>query len=371
MMKTNIFELFKQNEKEQMIYVHIPFCNKKCYYCNFVSYQNQTLIKKYFSALNKEIISRKTSKEVTSIFIGGGTPSSVPASFIKNFLNTIYKHYKLSKNCEITIELNPQSTTKKKLEIYKKSGINRLSYGVQSLDEKKLAILGREQKTKQVFKVIALAKEVGFDNISADLLLGLENQTKQEIVKDAQALIDVGIEHFSAYMLILEPGTKLDYLVQKKQVILPSDDESVEIYNHLLAFLKTQDFQRYEVSNFAKNNKLGYHNLGYWQMKEYLGFGVGAHSFSNLIRQANSKNLKYYLENKDIEIEDIDETEFKEEAIMLGLRTKYGINKALVENNPNLNFLLNEKFVEIKEKNIAVSEDKFGVLNSIILKLVE
>jgi oxygen-independent coproporphyrinogen-3 oxidase len=358
-------------QKRQMIYVHVPFCDKKCYYCDFVSFQNKTLVGEYFSALEKEIIKRKNNKLVTSIFIGGGTPTSVDGEYIHNVLKTIKENYTLSQDCEITIEANPKSTTKQKLEIYFKSGINRLSFGVQSLDEKKLALLGREQTREQVINAIKTAQEVGFWNISADLMLGLPLQTKNEVIEDLKTLINLGIQHFSAYMLILEPETKLGYLVKNKEIILPDDDETVEIYNSLYEFLKQNEFERYEVSNFAKDSLISRHNLGYWQMEEYLGFGVAAHSFENMQRQENSKNLVHYLKDEDVKTEIVSPEQNREEIIMLGLRTKFGVNKNIVKNSKNYDILLKEGFIFEEDNFVKVCPEKYGLLNSIIFKLVE
>ena len=356
--------------KEQMIYIHIPFCTKRCFYCNFVSFCSTEIQPDYFHYLNQEIIQRKTDALITSIFIGGGTPTSVDSDYIVNMLKTIKKHYKVSKKAEITIECNPASTTREKLEAYQKAGIHRISFGVQSLSEEKLKLLGRMQTKQQVFEAIQQAKEVGFDNISVDLLLGLENQTSKEVIADAKTLIDMGITHISAYMLILEEETPLWALVQSGKVVLPTDDESVDIYEDLYQYLKSQGFERYEISNFAKNGKLSTHNLGYWQMKEYLGFGVSAHSYINKKRIANSKNVIDYFNKSNIITESITKARFREEAIMLGLRTKFGVNKEIVGKKRIVKQLIKDNFLQKQGENLVICEDKFGLTNQIILKLI-
>lgn len=353
-----------------MIYIHIPFCDKKCYYCNFVSYANFSLVEEYFEALEKEIVKRKTYKPISSVFIGGGTPSSVDAKQIARIMQVVKQNYTLTQDCEITIELNPRSTTKEKLETYFYCGINRVSFGVQTLNEQQLEVLGREQTQKQVFEAIENAKAVGFKRISADLMLGLENQTKEEVVFNAKTLLNLGIEHISAYMLILEEHTKLWQLVNQGKVVLPSDDQTVEIYDALYEFLKSKGFERYEISNFALPGALSRHNLGYWQMKEYLGFGVAAHSFIDGKRLENSKNIKFYIEGKDIKEEIITKAQENEERIMLGLRTAFGVGEEYIENKEALQEMLKEKFVKNQDGNIIIEEDKFGVTNAIILQLI-
>lgn len=360
--------MMKNNE--QMIYIHIPFCDRKCYYCNFVSFCFPQIQNDYFEKLWHEIKKRKTNKLITSIFIGGGTPSSVNESYIEKTIKVIRKNFKISKNAEISIECNPQSTNEQKLKAYYDLGINRISFGVQSLDEKKLARLGRFQTVKQVYDAINMAKKVGFSNIGIDLLLGLEGQLESEVIADAKQLIDLGITHISAYMLILEEDTPLYKMVKDKKMILPDDEHTVDIYESLCKFLGKQGFERYEISSFAKEGKLSKHNLGYWQLKEYLGFGVSAHSYVDKYRIANSKNIIDYLQDSNQTKERITKQEYREEVIMLGLRTRFGVNMEFVGKKRIVKQLIKDKFLEIKENNIVICKDKFGVANQIILKLI-
>lgn len=353
-----------------MIYIHIPFCDRKCYYCNFVSFCSPQIHTDYFEKLWQEIKKRKTNNPVTSIYFGGGTPSTVNIGYIEKTIKEIRKNYKVIKNAEITIECNPQSTTEEKLKAYFDCGINRISFGVQSLDEEKLARLGRFQTQKQVFDAINNAKKVGFSNIGVDLLLGLEGQSAGEVVDHAKKLIELGITHISAYMLILEEETPLFKLVQDGKMLLPDDDKTVDIYETLYEFLKTQGFERYEISSFAKNSKWSKHNLGYWQLKEYLGFGVAAHSYANKNRFANSKNIIDYLQDSNQTKERITRQKYREEVIMLGLRTRFGISREFVGKKRIVKQLIKDGFLVCKGNNIAICEDKFGVANQIILKLI-
>lgn len=355
---------------DQMIYVHIPFCASKCYYCNFVSFANHQNKKIYFEKLCNEIKQRRNYKLVSSIYFGGGTPSSVEPEYIEKTINTIKQNYNLSNQAEITIECNPQSTTKEKLEKYFSLGFNRVSFGVQSFDEQLLKKLGRFQNKEQSLNAIKLAKQVGFKSISADLLLGFENQTNIKLRNTLKTLLFVGVNHISAYMLILEEDTPLFKKVQKGEINLPSEDETVELYNFLYEFLKQNGFERYEVSNFAKPGFESKHNLGYWQLKEYLGFGLSAHSYDGKTRSANSCNFEDYLNDQNKTQEVLNEQQKREDEIMLGLRTKYGIRKELVENNKNFENLLKEKFIKLENDRVVVNENCFGVLNQIILKLI-
>lgn len=360
--------MMKNNE--QMIYIHVPFCDRKCYYCNFVSFCSPQIHNDYFEKLWQEIKKRKTNKLITSIFIGGGTPSCVDENYIKKTMKTLKKNFKISKNAEITIECNPQSTNEQKLKTYFDCGINRISFGVQSLDEKKLKRLGRFQTVTQVYDAINTAKKVGFSNIGVDLLLGLEGQTKNEVIADAKQLIDLGIKHISAYMLIIEEETPLYRLLQDKKMVLPDDEHTVDIYEALYEFLSNQGFVRYEISSFAKDEKLSKHNLGYWQLKEYLGFGVSAHSYVDKYRIANSKNIIDYLTDSNQTKERTTKIKYREEVIMLGLRTCFGVNKEFVGKKRIVKQLIKDKFLEEKGNNIVICKDKFGVANQIILKLI-
>ncbi len=375
---------------EQMIYVHIPFCDRKCYYCNFVSFVfDKAMQEKYFENLYDEIKGRKNSLEVTSIYFGGGTPSCVMQKYIIQTINLIKNNYHIAKDCEITIECNPQNVNEEKLRDYFEHGFNRISFGVQSLNEKKLKKIGRFQTKKQTFQAIKNAKKVGFKNISVDFLIGLENQTFFELKKHVKKLIKLGVKHISAYMLILEPETKLSKMLTNKEIKLISDEKAVEIYNKLYYFLKRKNFDRYEVSNFALKGFECKHNLGYWKLKNYLGFGLAAHSLenrknylknvqeTNLIsfinekkRSSNSTLMEEYLKGQGRLEEKLTKKEIREEKIMLGLRTHEGVKKEIIGENPEIEKLKKSGFIEEVNGFIKVCEKQYGVLNQIILKLI-
>lgn len=365
--------------KSFSIYIHIPFCEKKCIYCDFASFVAKEDVKeKYFASLLDEIKSCKYQGKVRTIYIGGGTPSSVDEKYIKNILDEIRNKFEVQKNVEITIECNPNSATEEKLKFYKNIGINRISFGVQSLDDKILKIIGRLHNKNQAIDAIKTAKKMGFENISADIMIGLPGQTKSKLLSDAKTLLDLGINHISTYMLQLEEKAPLTRLVEKGVLKVPSDDKCVALYEALVAFLKKQDFERYEISNFAKSKTYSKHNLAYWQRREYLGFGLSAHSFVEGKRFANSKNMQDYLNRKNIECEKLSKEDEITEIIMLGLRCKLGFKISDLK-KLGYDITKNKAYAEFLEKNILIkignvlrlNEDYYGVSNSVICGLLE
>lgn len=354
----------------QMIYVHIPFCKKRCDYCAFVSCTNFQIVEKYFCFLKNEIQSCKyNTKPISSIYFGGGTPSVVDEKYICETLSLIKSKFKIMQNCEISIECNPESTTLSKLKAFYKAGFNRISFGVQSLNEKELLKIGRNQNAVQVKNAMKNALKVGFENLSVDLLLGLEGQTCKSLEKQIEQLNMWGATHLSLYMLMIEENTKL-FKNAQNGLYLPLEDEiCVQLYDLLFKKLKELGFYRYEVSNFAKNGFICKHNLGYWQMKPYLGFGVSAHSFIDGKRIANPDNFMDYFNGK-YNIEKCNQQSLNEEYIMLGLRTIFGVEENFIKNTKQLNLLLQKGIVIKSNSKIRVADDYFGVLNQIILKLI-
>ena len=368
MMKTN-----------SMIYVHIPFCDSKCFYCNFCSAKYDEKIKeKYFKKLVEEIkFNSNKDKNITSIYIGGGTPSSVNEKYIKLIINELKNNFNIDKNAEISIEANPCSITESKLKTYKQIGINRISIGVQSLNNKQLKIIGRKHTKKQAINAIKIAKKY-FNNVNCDLLIGIPNQNYLSLKHSVKCLLKQKINHISAYMLICENGTKLTKQIEQKQVKVASEDKCVDYYNKIVKYLKGKKYYRYEISNFAL---LGYeckHNLGYWNLTDYYGFGLSAHSHIDGFRYNNTTDMQEYLENKfDYQKEEISNEEKIEELIMLSLRTQKGVN---INELKNLGYdILKQKgnvlnslkdFINVSQNYISIKDNKFGVCNQIILDLL-
>ena len=360
------------------LYVHIPFCESKCKYCNFVSGNfSRDIQEKYLDTLIKEINSYKIQNNVSTIFFGGGTPSILTAEDIEKIILAIKNNFKISKNVEITIECNPNSVSLEKLKKYKKLGINRISFGVQSLNDSVLKLIGRVHNKKQALQAIKNARLAGFKNINVDLLLGIKEN--KNIFQDICLLKKLGVTHISAYMLILEKGTPLFNQAKQNKVKLMSDDESVEDYENYLKVLKQNGFNRYEISNFCLKGYQCQHNINYWECGEYIGFGVSAHSYMNGVRYSNTENINDYLKdfNKK-QFEKLSSQEKLEELIMLGLRTKRGVSlKKLAEykyeplKNKNALKLLSVGLIKINKTHLYITSKNFGIANQIILKLVE
>ncbi len=365
-----------------MIYIHIPFCDSKCYYCNFCSSIYSEKIKEnYFLKLTEEIkLNKNKNINISSIYIGGGTPSSVDEKYIKTIIEELYKNFNILKNAEITIEANPCSISEQKLITYKNLGINRISFGVQSLNNKCLKIIGRKHTKKQAINAIKLAKKYEFNNINADVLIGIPNQNYLILKNTIKNLIKLKIPHISCYMLINEKGTKLTELIENKKIKVVNEDKCVEYYNKIFKYLKKHTYCRYEISNFAKDNFECKHNIGYWQLKEYYGFGLSAHSFIDGSRYSNTSIMQEYLNNKlEYKKEKPSKTQQIEEMIMLELRTVYGVDVKQLKNlgydivkekKEEIDFLVKNKFIFLKDNHIKICEDKFGVTNQIILKLL-
>ena len=365
------------------IYIHIPFCRAKCKYCNFVSRPaNNCEINTYVDFLCDEICEKSNlfkNKVCKTIYFGGGTPSLIDDNLINKILVTIKKHYKLSKNTEISIECNPCTVTREKLTKYKSFGINRISFGVQSLNDDELTAIGRLHNSKDAINSILLAKEIGFLNISADVMIGIPNQTINSMQNTLSKLVDLGVNHISAYMLILEKETPLYKLVKDGIVTVANEDESVDMYNFAYNYLKTKGYFRYEISNFAKKGFKCRHNLNYWEMGEYIGFGVASHSYYDGRRISNSDSLEDYYKKENIFSEKITKKTLIEEMIMLGLRTSAGVSThklkhlgydILSEKSDELEMLKKHKLISVSDKTIKVTSKNFGLVSAIILKLI-
>ena len=370
------------------LYIHIPFCESKCYYCNFVSTKaTEEEKKKYVDYLIKEIeINSNKDYLVTSIFIGGGTPSCLKAGEISRILNAIYNNFVVEANCEITIECNPNSFTSLKAEEYKKCKINRISFGLQSSNNKLLKLINRVHSKKDFINAINLARSCGFNNLSADILLGIPNQKICDVKNTLKLLIKLKINHISCYSLILEENTKLYKLVHENKLKLPSEEKTIKMYDLSVDYLKKHRIYRYEVSNFAKKGFECMHNLTYWNLGNYLGLGLNSHSKINNIRFENFEGFNDYYEaiNKNLKpiknSYNLSSGEQKEEFIMLGLRKSAGINlndyfnlfneRLEIVKAKEINFLLKNNFIHLINDNLMATDLGFKVLNQIIIRLV-
>ncbi len=366
------------------IYIHIPFCKQKCTYCDFASFPREIgKTESYFACLYRELEGRAKQyegKEFNTIYIGGGTPSIVPSNYIAGAIRQIRKHFKLSKELEITIELNPGTVDEQKIKEYKSVGINRFSIGLQTGFDDQLKRLNRIHTAKEFLQCCNFLKG---ENISADILLGLWEQTFEQVQKSIDLAIAGGVNHLSIYALTPEVGTPIytDYLNGE----LLSDDEVADIYDKVVEYLKAKGFNRYEVSNFAIPGYESKHNMNYWQRGEYIGIGVSASSFMDNRRFTNTFNIDEYLNaviyNKSPEIssEIIEDDDAKFEFIMLGLRTSKGISISGYNRLFNGDFdkeyksTLEKKgqFLERNGDRIKIKDKYIYVQNEIILEFMK
>ena len=376
--------------KELGIYIHIPFCKQKCKYCDFISYSNnEEKIKEYIKALQKEIQIKlkKYQKEylVDTIYLGGGTPSYIEPEKIEDIIKTVKNIIQMKENVEITIEVNPGTVTKRKLEIYKNVGINRLSIGLQTTNHERLKQIGRIHTYEMFLETYQMAKEVGFTNINVDLMIGLPKQRLKEIETDLENILLLQPNHISIYSLIVEEGTVLEKELREGKLILPEEDLEREMYWKVKEILEKNEYEHYEISNFAKKGYQSKHNWNCWNQKEYLGFGIAAHSYMNNIRYSNIDNLQEYIEQmqyaekiEDLKkIEQIQEVQNKEEKqkeyMLLGLRKLKGISiqefKKIFLENPiylyrkELDKLVKEELIEVDLDSIRLSNRGLDLAN--------
>ena len=292
--------------KELGIYIHIPFCKKKCYYCDFVSFSNkQNLAEDYIHTIKTEINNYFDNKKilenynVTTIYIGGGTPSYIDEKYILEILELLENKLKNNqtkfKDMEITIEVNPGTVNKEKLEQYRKAKINRLSIGLQSTNNNILKEIGRIHTFEQFLETYQMAKAVGVENVNVDLMIGLPNQTIEDIKISLKEVMQLNPTHISVYSLIIEEGTVIAQKIEHHQ--LQEMDEELErnMYWYVKNTLELNGYKHYEISNFAKEGKEAKHNMNCWLQKEYIGIGVAAHSYLNGVRYSNSTEISQYI----------------------------------------------------------------------------
>ncbi|MCR5803982.1 MAG: radical SAM family heme chaperone HemW [Clostridia bacterium] len=312
------------------IYVHIPFCARKCSYCDFYSIAAPDKINFFFDALRKEILSTRIIEDVNpdstdTVYFGGGTPSVPEARFICEILSLIKERFSIKPDAEITIECNPASVTKEKFEAYKTAGFNRVSIGIQSLHDNTLNTLGRLHDKSRAIETIKEAKEAGFTNISCDLMIGIPGQTKEEILDDAKTLVDMGVSHVSMYSLIIEEGTPFYDRYKNIEDFVDPDLER-DMYHSLRDYFKSRGLEPYEISNCGKTS---IHNMSYWKGMEYYAFGPAASGYLNGIRFSHDRNVDEYIADpmKVTEDEILSFDEKAREYIMLMLRTSGGPDK--------------------------------------------
>lgn len=375
------------------IYIHIPFCERRCNYCAFTSSCSTDETKeRYVNLLISEIKERAKKysggRAVQTIYIGGGTPSSLKDGQIQQILDTVYKFFVVTNDAEITIECNPNSITEKKAKEYENAGVTRVSMGLQAKQPHHLKFLGRIHSSSDFANGVKLLRSAGIKNINGDMIVGIPSQTEAEVAETAEFLAKTGVDHVSMYMLEVEEGTKLKKVVDGKMVTMPTEAEYVKLYKKAKDTLSKCGFDRYEVSNFAKEGFRSRHNYTYWKRGNYLGLGLSAHSFVDGVRFANTSQLSEYishLEKNEIPLEfkeTLTKEESAEEEIMLGLRTEEGFNLNDFSSKYGGEFVKNKKeeikklvedgFLILSENgNLKATDSGFMVLNKIISLLID
>ena len=363
------------------IYIHIPFCKQKCYYCDFISFtQKEELQERYIRAILQEIenfLKENQELEIRTIYIGGGTPSSINSQYIEKILQLFAPYHPE----EVTIEVNPGTVNREKLQTYKKAGVNRLSIGLQSSENRLLKKIGRIHSFEDFLTTYHLAKEIGFSNINVDFMIGLPEQNIADIKNTLEKVVKLEPKHISVYSLIIEENTKIAQMLEKGEIKLPEEEEERNMYWYVKNFLELQGYHHYEISNFAKKGYESKHNLDCWEQKEYVGFGLAAHSYMNKIRYSNTETLENYIQNceegnfQKNKIIQEKQNEFmqEQEYMMLGLRKIDGISIQSFKNkfgeNPifvfrkELNQLVEEKLIMVTENHIKLTHKGLDLAN--------
>ena len=365
----------EENKKEIGLYVHIPFCKRKCYYCDFFSKTDKESVwEEYINSLQKEIKHYATENEILykhdlenkiklkTIYIGGGTPSIIDANLIKDLIVTIKKCFDVDEAAEITIEVNPGAVDKEKLDTYKKAGINRLSIGLQSAEDDLLKQIGRIHTYKEFEEIYESARQVGFENINVDLMIGLPNQRMRDVEDTLNKVLELKPEHLSIYSLIVEEGTKLEKMLNDKELEMIPEALEREMYWNIKRNLEKYNYIQYEISNYAKPGYESKHNMDCWKQKEYIGIGAGASSFLDNARYKNIEDIEDYIKNindeqfsKNYILEETLNIESKmKEYMMLGLRKIDGVNILEFEETFNRNpiMLFGKDIKELNQKTL-------------------
>ncbi|WHY76187.1 radical SAM family heme chaperone HemW [Neobacillus sp. WH10] len=358
-------------------YIHIPFCEHICHYCDFnkVFLKGQP-VEDYLQALDQEMkvtLEQFPTDTLQTIFVGGGTPTSLNEKQLLSFCESISRNLPKSNTCEFTFEANPGDLTKEKLQILKEAGVNRISLGVQTFNEDLLKKIGRVHKARDVYQTIENAKTVGFENISIDLIFSLPTQTVNDFKESLTEAFSLDIPHYSAYSLIIEPKTVFYNLLKKGKLPTPGEDIEAAMYEILMEEMEKRGFNQYEISNFSRHGYESKHNLTYWNNEYYYGFGAGAHSYVNGIRRSNSGPLKKYIEQISscnlpvFEEHLVSKAEQMEEEMFLGLRKTEGVSIShFIEKfkldpqkifEQELTDLITKQWIEVKNNHIYLTKN--------------
>lgn len=372
------------------LYIHIPFCAKKCLYCDFPSWQGcESYFEDYTESLLNEIKNGEriySDYDISTIFIGGGTPTVLSPKLLGKITDAVLERYNVESNAEITSEANPGTVDGYKLKEMKAMGINRLSFGVQAWQNNILKALGRIHDRETFLKNLDEAKNAGFENINCDLMFSLPNQTFKDWMETLENFSKLDIQHISAYSLIVEDGTPFKKMQEEGRLLLPDEETDRKMYSAANEILAKNGFERYEISNFAKKGFESRHNITYWETRSYIGFGLGSHSYFQAERYNNTYDLKEYIaangdakklrENKEI----LTDKEKEEEFMFMGLRMKKGISTDEFSRRfgrdiysvygEKIEELLDEKLIEKKENRIMLTERGTDVSNIVFERFI-
>ncbi len=366
-----------KREPAKSIYIHIPFCKSKCYYCAFISFCDKfDKEDNYINTLTREIANSEKST-IDTIYFGGGTPNSLKIQSVEKIFDAVNKNFKINPNAEITIESNPKLSSKSYFKELKNFGVNRISLGIQSFNDKILKSLNRIHTKQDALDTITLLKDIGFKNISIDLIYGMQRMSDLE--KDLRLVKTLDLQHISTYGLKIEKGT---FFEKHPPALLANEDLNADMYLKISEELEKQGFIHYEISNFAKEGYYSRHNNTYWKAKEYYGFGLAAHGYLNGIRYENKTDFDDYLKNPLEKKSEIQNTrdDLYEEYIMLGLRLKEGIDLKVLEKEFAMDFLKEKNdlikkfmangFLEKNKNRVNLTIKGFLISNYIICELL-
>ncbi len=332
------------------IYIHIPFCLQKCRYCDFYSLPSLELCRKYVDAIKRNIklTAGKVGRlKIDTVFFGGGTPSCIDAGYISEILYQIASSFELLDGCEISIECNPSTIDENKLKIYKESGINRLSFGMQSANDSELKILGRIHNFEGFRESYMLARQNKFDNINVDVMIGIPEQSISSVRATLDSLLDLSPEHISVYMLSLEKGTP--FYRNRDKLRFPDENTVSDMYMLTDEILTSASYEHYEISNFCKKGYECRHNMRYWEQGMYLSFGTAAHSYYNSCRYAYKRDIEGYIRSEDFsdmieQKEELSDSDRREESLMLAFRLSKGADESLIRKSQSKEIL--QKYIK-------------------------
>ena len=369
------------------IYIHIPFCKTRCVYCDFYKETDESKIKVFAEALCAEALRRKNEvkEPVKTIYFGGGTPSRLDNQAFAEIFETLFSHFPIEEDAEITLEANPDDLSEEYIHLLRKLPFNRISMGIQSFDDGELKFLSRRHSGRQAIQAVKLCRQAGFENISIDLMYGLPGQTPGMWEKNLRQACELDVQHISAYHLIYEKQTKLYALLQKGSVRPVTDEASTEMFSILIDTLAQNGFEHYEISNFAKDKKYSVHNTSYWKNEKYIGLGPSAHSYNGKSRSWNVASLEKYITEIQSgrllqETEKLNSVQKYNEFILTGLRTMWGVDLNLLKEKfgqelfdyclQNARKFIREGFLVSKDNSLIMNRKGIFISDGIMSELM-